>query len=40
MTIWQSNILMKMGAEKIPIYRAKLLGNSFKKEKSHYSGIQ
>ena len=25
LTIWQSNILMKMGAEKVPAYRAKLL---------------
>ena len=32
MTIWQSNVLMKMGAEKIPVYRSRLL-ETLKKRK-------
>ena len=34
MTIWQSNVLMKMGAEKIPIYRAKLLETLSKRKRA------
>ena len=34
MTIWQSNVLMKMGAEKIPMYRAKLLGTLSKRKRA------
>jgi adenosylcobinamide kinase/adenosylcobinamide-phosphate guanylyltransferase len=34
MTIWQSNILMKTGAEKVPIYREKLLEVLLKRERS------
>ena len=34
MTIWQSNVLTKMGAEKIPMYRAKLLGTLSKRKRA------
>ena len=34
MTIWQSNILMKMGAEKIPAYRSRLLETLSKRKRA------